>query len=147
MRPDSTFAESRTVPSSRETGCSPSSLYAFLALPEAFPGAFIETDLADRNKTPILANDLAARRDVFGIVNNVSVARHETIDTVDTGVFAAVMDVMALKGYTISVYGYTDDIGTQAYNLQLSQRRAEAVRDFLVQAGTRYGLPWMGPFR
>jgi outer membrane protein OmpA-like peptidoglycan-associated protein len=33
------------------------------------------------------------------------------------------------------VYGYTDDVGTQAYNLQLSQRRAEAVRDFLVQAG------------
>jgi len=30
---DSTFAESRTVPSSRVTGCSPSSLYAFLDLP------------------------------------------------------------------------------------------------------------------
>jgi outer membrane protein OmpA-like peptidoglycan-associated protein len=43
--------------------------------------------------------------------------------------------LMTLKGYTIAVYGYTDDIGTQAYNLQLSQRRAEAVRDFLVQAG------------
>jgi outer membrane protein OmpA-like peptidoglycan-associated protein len=43
--------------------------------------------------------------------------------------------LMTLKGYTINVYGYTDDVGTQAYNLQLSQRRAEAVRDFLVQAG------------
>jgi outer membrane protein OmpA-like peptidoglycan-associated protein len=43
--------------------------------------------------------------------------------------------LMTLKGYTIAVYGYTDDIGTQTYNLQLSQRRAEAVRDFLVQAG------------
>ncbi len=43
--------------------------------------------------------------------------------------------LMTLKGYTIAVYGYTDDIGTQAYNLQLSRRRAEAVRDFLVQAG------------
>jgi outer membrane protein OmpA-like peptidoglycan-associated protein len=42
---------------------------------------------------------------------------------------------MTLKGYTVAVYGYTDDIGTQTYNLQLSQRRAEAVRDFLVQAG------------
>ena len=38
--------------------------------------------------------------------------------------------LMTLKGYTIAVYGYTDDIGTQTYNLQLSQRRAEAVRDF-----------------
>lgn len=43
--------------------------------------------------------------------------------------------LMTLKGYSIAVYGYTDDIGTQKYNLQLSQRRAEAVRDFLVQAG------------
>ncbi len=43
--------------------------------------------------------------------------------------------LMTLKGYTVAVYGYTDDIGTQRYNLQLSQRRAEAVRDFLVQAG------------
>jgi len=43
--------------------------------------------------------------------------------------------LMTIKGYTIAVHGYTDDIGTQTYNLQLSQRRAEAVRDFLVQAG------------
>jgi outer membrane protein OmpA-like peptidoglycan-associated protein len=43
--------------------------------------------------------------------------------------------MMTLKGYTIAVYGYTDDIGTPTYNLQLSQRRAEAVRDFLVQTG------------
>ncbi len=43
--------------------------------------------------------------------------------------------LMTLKGYSVAVYGYTDDIGTQAYNLQLSERRAKAVRDFLVQAG------------
>ena len=43
--------------------------------------------------------------------------------------------LMTLEGYTINVYGYTDDVGTQTYNLQLSQRRAEAVRNFLVQAG------------
>lgn len=41
----------------------------------------------------------------------------------------------ALKGYSISVYGYTDDVGTQAYNLKLSKRRAQAVRDFLLKAG------------
>ena len=43
--------------------------------------------------------------------------------------------MMTLNGYTIAVYGYTDDLGTQAYNLQLSQRRAEAVREFLIRAG------------
>jgi outer membrane protein OmpA-like peptidoglycan-associated protein len=43
--------------------------------------------------------------------------------------------LMTLKGYGIYVYGYTDDIGTEDYNLQLSERRANAVRDVLVQAG------------
>lgn len=43
--------------------------------------------------------------------------------------------LMTLKGYQIYVYGYTDDIGTKEYNQALSERRAEAVRDFLVQAG------------
>ena len=43
--------------------------------------------------------------------------------------------LMTLKGYAIAVYGYTDDTGTQSYNLQLSQRRAEAVRNFLVETG------------
>src|SRR5579859_3634942 len=47
--------------------------------------------------------------------------------------------LMTFKGYSIAVYGYTDDVGTQAYNLQLSQRRAEAVRDFLVQTGISPG--------
>jgi outer membrane protein OmpA-like peptidoglycan-associated protein len=43
--------------------------------------------------------------------------------------------LMSFKGYTIAVYGYTDDTGTQTYNLQLSQRRAEAVRDFFERTG------------
>ncbi|HVQ30306.1 MAG TPA: OmpA family protein [Vicinamibacteria bacterium] len=37
--------------------------------------------------------------------------------------------------YTISVNGHTDDIGSDAYNQQLSERRAQAVRDYLVKAG------------
>lgn len=39
------------------------------------------------------------------------------------------------KQYSIYVYGYTDDTGTSDYNLKLSTRRAEAVRDALIQAG------------
>jgi outer membrane protein OmpA-like peptidoglycan-associated protein len=39
------------------------------------------------------------------------------------------------KGYGLSVFGYTDDVGTAEYNRQLSLRRANAVRDYLVQAG------------
>jgi OOP family OmpA-OmpF porin len=35
----------------------------------------------------------------------------------------------------ISIEGHTDSIGTDEYNLGLSQRRADAVRDYLVASG------------
>jgi outer membrane protein OmpA-like peptidoglycan-associated protein len=37
--------------------------------------------------------------------------------------------------YTVSVNGHTDDVGTGEYNQKLSERRAQAVRDYLVKAG------------
>jgi outer membrane protein OmpA-like peptidoglycan-associated protein len=43
--------------------------------------------------------------------------------------------LLASKGYRIDVFGHTDDIGTEEYNLRLSQRRAQAVRNYLVEAG------------
>jgi NAD(P)-dependent dehydrogenase (short-subunit alcohol dehydrogenase family) len=61
--------------------------------PVNFPGVFIEADLADRKKTHALAHDLIARGDVVGIVNNVGVARHESVDAVDPDVLAMVMDL------------------------------------------------------
>jgi len=61
--------------------------------PQSFPGEFIETDLADRDETQALGDDLRARSNVLGIVNNVGLARHENISDVDPGVFAAVMDL------------------------------------------------------
>jgi OOP family OmpA-OmpF porin len=35
----------------------------------------------------------------------------------------------------IRIEGYTDNSGTESYNLDLSQRRADAVRDFLIDQG------------
>jgi outer membrane protein OmpA-like peptidoglycan-associated protein len=35
----------------------------------------------------------------------------------------------------VIIEGYTDSAGSEAYNLELSQRRAEAVRNFLIQSG------------
>jgi len=43
--------------------------------------------------------------------------------------------LMTSHDYTISVNGHTDDVGSDAYNLKLSERRAQAVRNYLVQAG------------
>ena len=61
--------------------------------PDSFPGTFIQTDLADQDRTQALAKDLAARNNVFGIVNNVGLAKHERIDGVEFGAFTAVMDL------------------------------------------------------
>jgi len=35
----------------------------------------------------------------------------------------------------VSIAGHTDSIGSDAYNLDLSQRRAESVRNFLIDNG------------
>lgn len=43
--------------------------------------------------------------------------------------------LMTSHDYTISVNGHTDDVGSDAYNQGLSERRAQAVRDYLLQAG------------
>ena len=43
--------------------------------------------------------------------------------------------LMAEKERTIVVEGHTDSQGADAYNLDLSKRRAEAVRSFLVSRG------------
>ena len=43
--------------------------------------------------------------------------------------------LMTSQDYTISVNGHTDDVGSDEYNKKLSERRAEAVRDYLVKAG------------
>ncbi len=43
--------------------------------------------------------------------------------------------VLAHPGLHLSVEGYTDSVGTVAFNQTLSEQRANAVRDYLVQQG------------
>jgi 3-oxoacyl-[acyl-carrier protein] reductase len=51
--------------------------------PRSFPGNFISVDLSDPEATRRLGEDLAARKDVFGIVNNVGGGHRETFGSVD----------------------------------------------------------------
>ncbi|MCH8320259.1 MAG: OmpA family protein [Acidobacteria bacterium] len=43
--------------------------------------------------------------------------------------------LLTSRNYGIYVYGHTDDIGSEEYNLDLSERRAQTVRDYLVKNG------------
>jgi outer membrane protein OmpA-like peptidoglycan-associated protein len=43
--------------------------------------------------------------------------------------------LLVSHGYRLHIYGYTDDIGTDQYNDGLSERRAEAVHDYLAKSG------------
>lgn len=43
--------------------------------------------------------------------------------------------VLAHPGLHLAVEGHTDSVGSDQYNQQLSEKRAEAVRDYLVQQG------------
>jgi outer membrane protein OmpA-like peptidoglycan-associated protein len=41
------------------------------------------------------------------------------------------------KYITVEIGGYTDDIGTEAYNLDLSEKRAKSVMDYLIGKGIK----------
>ena len=52
---------------------------------------------------------------------------------IDSEVISKLPQVTKLE--LVLVTGHTDPIGTQAYNQKLSERRADAVRDYLVSKG------------
>jgi OOP family OmpA-OmpF porin len=43
--------------------------------------------------------------------------------------------LLTSKNYSIDIYGHTDDVGSGEYNQGLSERRAQTVRDYMVDAG------------
>ena len=60
-------------------------------------------------------------------------------DGAQTRLLALVKQLEGQPELSVELEGYTDTVGASAYNIQLSQRRAEAVRRFLVEKGV--GLP------
>lgn len=53
--------------------------------------------------------------------------------------FAAALSSPLLAGMRFTIEGHTDAVGNRAYNLDLSQRRAQAVVDYLVGKGVDRG--------
>jgi len=53
----------------------------------------------------------------------------------DADLEKAVAFVKKYSGYKVSLEGYTDSVGSDAYNQKLSEKRAAAVKDYLVAHG------------
>ena len=94
------------------------------------------------------AADDAARRAAADAAGAAASARARLLATVhfefdqsdlhteDRAILDAKVPIMqANAGVTIRVAGHTDERGSDEYNLALGQRRAAAVRDYLVQRG------------
>jgi OmpA-OmpF porin, OOP family len=43
--------------------------------------------------------------------------------------------LLVSTGYSLSIHGHTDDVGTAEYNQGLSERRAESVAEYLKSSG------------
>jgi len=43
--------------------------------------------------------------------------------------------LLTFENYGLQIFGHTDDVGSEGYNQELSKHRAQAVRDYLVEAG------------
>lgn len=56
-------------------------------------------------------------------------------------------DLMVKKGISLKVAGHTDNVGSDAANMELSKNRAEAVKNYLVTQGVKEGrieASWFG---
>jgi OOP family OmpA-OmpF porin len=62
-----------------------------------------------------------------------AVLKPEGKAAIDTEIISKLSQVQKLE--LVLVTGHTDTIGTQQYNQKLSERRADAVRDYLVSKG------------
>lgn len=61
--------------------------------------------------------------------------RWDLDDTAQTTLASLVRELQANPRLSVDLEGYADSTGTFAYNVELSQRRVEAVRRFLVEKG------------
>src|SRR5260370_14835459 len=102
---------------------------------------------AERDKTDLRArllaqlNTILATRDTArGLIANMSdvlfkTGSYELLPGARERLAKVSGIVLAYPGLHLDVEGHTDIVGGDEYNMQLSQHRAQAVRDYLVQQG------------
>ncbi len=59
----------------------------------------------------------------------------------DRKLLSRIAGILLTSGnFSVAVYGHTDDVGDDAYHQRLSERRAGAVPDYLVEAGVNSAI-------
>jgi outer membrane protein OmpA-like peptidoglycan-associated protein len=94
--------------------------------PELLEGKAIETKYADQ-----ITEAVSSRSYHIEFETGSAVIRSSSYRTLDEIFNSAVV----AEGLKLGVYGHTDNNGTDAVNIPLSEKRAAAVKDYLVHKG------------
>jgi outer membrane protein OmpA-like peptidoglycan-associated protein len=80
-----------------------------------------------------------SKRNARDLVDTVQVLfgfdRWDLNDAAQTALLTVVKELKQNPNLTVDLQGYTDPTGPREYNIQLSQRRVEAVRRYLIEQG------------
>lgn len=98
--------------------------------PELLEGKAIETKYADQ-----ITEAVSSRSYHIEFETGSAVIRPSSYRTLDEIFQSAVV----AEGLKLGVYGYTDNNGSDAVNLPLSEKRAGAVKDYLIRKGLKDG--------
>ena len=95
----------------------------------------------------VLSGIVETRRTALGVVMNLGSEAVEfdfdkaTLRPENRELLSRIAGVLLTsKRYRVQIHGHTDDIGSSEYNERLSERRADAVRNYLVDAGIDPGI-------
>lgn len=100
--------------------------------------AIARADAADSRLTRLWQN--RHKRQVVETVNvHFGFDRSDLDDRGQTALIALVKDMRENSQLAVDLMGYTDPVGPRGYNLELSRRRVEAVRRYLVEQGIELG--------
>jgi outer membrane protein OmpA-like peptidoglycan-associated protein len=105
---------------------------------EASNAAMAKAEGVDQRVTRLWANRYNPK-----LVDTVQILfgfdRADLDDRAQTSLANLAKDLQSNQGLVVELVGYTDTRGPREYNYQLSQRRVESVRRFLVERGVQLG--------
>ena len=100
--------------------------------PETYNGKDDEDGCPDGKQTVVITkSEIKILKRVY-FATNKDIIKRRSYDILDT---VAIVLRQNPQVKLVRIGGHTDDMGKDDYNLDLSQRRADAVRDYLIRAG------------